>query len=207
MRPAHLLAALAVGAALILPWTVRNFAVFERFLLLNSQAGLALWNANHPDLGTKFEAAAMFPIPEDLRGLNEVDLTNELMRRGVQLILADPGRFLLLSLDRLRMWFIFWPMRESSLISNIARPLSFGVSLPFIIIGLVRSVREWRRWLLLYLFIALYTFIHVISWVQIRYRMPVDLALVPFTGLGLATCWDWLQRLRERRVQRPHSAA
>jgi 4-amino-4-deoxy-L-arabinose transferase-like glycosyltransferase len=199
VRPAHVLAALAVGTALILPWTVRNYLVFHRFLLLNSQAGLALWNANHPDLGTHFEAAAMFPIPDDLRGLNEVDLTNELMRRGVQEILADPRRFLLLSLDRLRIWLIFWPMRESSLFSNIARPLSFGISLPFIIVGLVRSAREWRRWLLLYLFIGLYTFIHVISWVQIRYRMPVDLALVPFTALGICTCWGWLQRLRARR--------
>jgi len=199
VRLSHAAIAVLVPAALIMPWTIRNYIVFDRFLLLNSQAGHTLWNANHPDLGTHFEAAAMFPIPEDLRGLNEVDLTNELMRRGVQEILADPRRFLLLSLDRLRIWLIFWPMRESSLFSNIARPLSFGISLPFIIVGLVRSAREWRRWLLLYFFIGLYTFIHVISWVQIRYRMPVDLALVPFTALGICTCWGWLQRLRARR--------
>jgi len=28
---------------------------------------------------------------------------------------------------------------------------------------------------------------HIVSWVQVRYRMPVDLALVPFAALDLVT--------------------
>jgi hypothetical protein len=51
--------------------------------------------------------------------------------------------------------------------------------------GLVLSLREWHRWMLLYLFIVAYTFVHIISWVQIRYRMPVDVTLVPFAALVL----------------------
>lgn len=200
VRVGHVALAAAVAAALILPWTVRNYLVFDRFLLLNSQAGQVLWNANHPDLGTDWEAAAMFPIPEDLQGANEVDLSNELMGRAVQNITADPGRFLRLSLSRLGTWLIFWPMAESSLYSNIARPLSFGICLPFMLGGLVLSLRQWRRWLLLYLFILPYTFLHVISWVQIRYRMPVDVALVPFAALAAVTLVSWVTAKREKRV-------
>ncbi len=51
--------------------------------------------------------------------------------------------------------------------------------------GLLLSLREPRRWLLLYLFIAAYTFIHAISWAGIRYRLPVDVALVPFAALAV----------------------
>jgi 4-amino-4-deoxy-L-arabinose transferase-like glycosyltransferase len=183
----HVLVAGAVVAALILPWTVRNYLVFHRFLLLNSQYGQVFWNANHPDLGTNFEGPLMFPIPADLQGANEVDLTNELLRRGLQLIAQDPRRFLLLSLNRVGVFFMFWPRPESSLISNICRTLSFGLCLPFMIAGLVLSLREWRRWMLLYLFIVAYTFIHVISWVAIRYRMPIDVVLVPFAALAVVT--------------------
>lgn len=184
VRLAHLVAAAAVIAALILPFTVRNYRVFGRFLLLNSQAGQVFWNANHPDLGVQFESA-MFPIPDDLQGSDEVTLNNELMRRGLKLVADDPGRFLRLSLDRFTIFFMFWPARESSTFSNIARTASFGVFLPFMLGGLALSLREWRRWTLFYAFIALYTVIHVISWVQIRYRMPVDLALVPFAAMAL----------------------
>ena len=118
----------------------------------------------------------------------------------MQNIAADPGRFLRLSLSRLGTWLIFWPMAESSLYSNIARPLSFGICLPFMLGGLVLSLREWRRWLLLYLFILPYTFLHVISWVQIRYRMPVDVALVPFAALAAVTLVSWVTARREKRV-------
>ncbi len=193
VRLGHVAVAVGVAAALILPWTVQNYRVFDRFLLLNSQIGQTVWNANHPDLGVKFREAAMFPIPADLEGVNEVDLSNELLKRGLQNIAADPGRFVLLSLDRLRIWFIFYPMRESSAFSNVARTASFGICLPFMLAGLLLSLREWRRWLLLYLFIAAYTFIHVISWVQIRYRMPVDVALVPFAALSIIALFQWLR--------------
>ena len=202
VRLAHVAAAAAVAAALILPWTVRNYLVFDRFLLLNSQAGQVLWNANHPDLGTHFDEAAMFPIPADLQGANEVDLSNELMRRARHNIAADPGRFALLSLDRLGIFFIFYPMAESSAFSNVARTASFGICLPFMLAGLALSVRRWRRWLLLYLFIVGYTFIHIISWVQIRYRMPVDVALVPFAALAAVALVAHLQSAWNRVFRR-----
>jgi 4-amino-4-deoxy-L-arabinose transferase-like glycosyltransferase len=200
VRVRDVLVAAGVGAVLILPWTVRNYLVFDRFLPLNSQAGQVLWNANHPDLGTRFDPSAMFPVPEDLRDANEVELSNELLRRGWKVIAADPWRFLRLSLSRAGFWVMFWPSRQSSVFSNVARTASFGVCLPFMIGGLVLSLREWRRWLLLYLFIVLYTLIHVISWVQIRYRMPVDVALVPFAALAGVGLVDLFRRVRHRDV-------
>jgi Na+-translocating ferredoxin:NAD+ oxidoreductase RnfD subunit len=91
---------------------------------------------------------------------------------------------------------IFYPMKESPAFSNVARPLSFGICLPFMIGGLVLSAREPRRWLLLYLFIVTYTLLHAISWVQIRYRLPVDVALVPFAALAVVALVGWLRRWR-----------
>jgi len=181
----HVALGAVVALAMILPWTARNYRVYGQFLLLNSQYGQILWNANHPDLGVHFVGDAMFPIPADLEGANEVVLTNELLRRGAQLIAAEPGRFLRLSLSRAATLFRFWPSRDSALISNIMRTLSFGICLPFMIAGLAISAREWRRWLPLYLFIGAYVLIHVVSWAQIRYRLPVDVALIPFAALAV----------------------
>jgi len=143
-----------VVAALILPWTVRNYLVFDRFLLLNSQSGQVFWNANHPSLGVHFEDAAMFAIPADLQGANEADVSSALMRRGLEVVAADPWRFVLLSWSRVGTFFKFWPSASSPLLSNIARIASFAVCLPFMVSGLWLSLREWRRWSLLYLFIV-----------------------------------------------------
>jgi 4-amino-4-deoxy-L-arabinose transferase-like glycosyltransferase len=188
----------AVALAMILPWTARNYRVYGQFLLLNSQYGQVLWNANHPDLGVHFQGSAMFPIPADLEGANEVELTNELLKRGIQLIVAEPWRFLRLSLSRAAVLFWVWPSRWSPLISDLARALSFGICLPFMVAGLVLSAREWRRWLLLYLFIAAYVLIHVVSWAQIRYRLPVDVALIPFAAMTVVAIGRWMDRRKQR---------
>ncbi len=194
----HVALAGLVAALLLLPFTLRNYRVFGQFLLLNSSAGQVFWNANHPDLGTEFIGDAMFPIPADLEDANEAELTNELMRRGMRLVADDPGRFLLLSLDRAATLFMFWPSKQSSLISNISRSLSFMACLPFMIAGLVLSAREWRRWLLLYLFIVAYAGIHIVSWAQIRYRMAVDVALIPFAALAIVAAGAVAQGARRR---------
>jgi hypothetical protein len=196
VKVCHVALAGAVAVALILPFTIRNYRVYGQFLLLNSQYGQVLWNANHPDLGTRFVPDAMFAIPGDLEGADEVELTNDLMRRGMQLIAAEPWRFVQLSASRAATLFMFWPSRQSPLVSNIARTLSFAICLPFMIAGLVISMREWKRWLLFYLFVAVYALIHVVSWAQIRYRMPVDMVLVPFAALALVSAARWLASRR-----------
>ena len=193
-----------VVAALILPWTVRNYLVFDRFLLLNSQSGQILWNANHPGQGVHFQPAGMFPVPADLEGANEVDLTNELGRRAVEIILQDPWRFLRLSLNRLGLYFMFVGSPGSSLLGRAARGFYLVICLPFMVGGLLLSLCEWRHWVFWYLFAAAYTAVHVISWVQYRYRMLVDVALVPFAALAIVAL---VARLRRGRAGQSSVAA
>ncbi len=178
---------LAVMILAVLPWTVRNYLLYDKFMLLESQFGHVLWNSNHPDQGDTFDQIDwVAPIPEELQHLDEVDLTNELLRRGIQNILADPARFARLTLSRAKLFFTFWPTADSSLISNVARVLSFGITLPFMVCGLVLSRRCWRRCAPLYVFLVAHLGIYLVSWVMIRYRIPADTVLIIFAGLALA---------------------
>ena len=38
---------------------------------------------------------------------------------------------------------------------------------------------------LLYMFIVVYTGIHILTWTLVRYRLPVDAVLVIFAGLAM----------------------
>jgi 4-amino-4-deoxy-L-arabinose transferase-like glycosyltransferase len=196
---------LAVIVLMVLPWTIRNARVFGQFVLLNTNAGYAFFWANHPVHGTNFmvllppEISYQSLIPEELHGLNEAALEKALMRRGLQYVLDDPGRFALLSLNRLKDQFKFWPSRGSGWLSNLSRTGSFGLFMPFMIAGIVLATVEFRRerpearfadWLrtetALWLgFFLLYTAMHLASWAHIRYRLPTDAILVIFAGLAL----------------------
>ena len=171
----------------IIPFTIRNYRAYDDFLLLNSNAGYAMFSAQHPMHGTNFQAFEAAPLPRDISPIprNEAQWDRVLMQRGIQSIFDDPGRYLLLSASRTADYFMFWPSGESSLLFNLGRVLSFGIFLPLMIVGLWLSRKDWQRYRLLYLFIIFYTVLHLLTWSMIRYRLPVDAVLLLFASLGL----------------------
>jgi 4-amino-4-deoxy-L-arabinose transferase-like glycosyltransferase len=178
------LAAAACIAALILPWTVYNFAVFGDFLLLNSNGGFFLYASNHPDQGVDFDPNFVPRIPADIRALGEPAADRALMRGAVEFVRADPVRFLRLSFSRLGDYFWALPSARSSLPSNLGRLASFTLYLPFILVGLWLSRRNWRDCFPLYAYLAFEAALHLSSWAAPRYRLPSDALAMVFAALG-----------------------
>jgi len=208
----RMIGALAVSglllALMIAPFTIRNYRVYGEFLLLNSNAGYAMYSAQHPMHGTDFQEFTAAPVPTELTGLNEAQMDRDLMRRGIGFVLADPGRYLQLSLSRLVDFFEFWPSANTTLLNNIGRVGSFGLMLPFMILGIVtavvwgapKAVGGWLRFsttplAMLLLFVVVYTVQHIFTWAMPRYRLPIDAVVLPFAALGLSNVLHWI-RLR-----------
>lgn len=199
-----------VVALMILPFTAYNYARYDRFVLLNTNAGFAFFWANHPVYGTRFQA--ILPpelgsyqdlIPEELRPLDEPALEQALLARGLGFVAADPVRYARLSLSRVPVYFMFWPSADSGMISNVSRVGSFGLFLPLMAAGLIYSLlnRETRRRTLadaslLLMFAALYTAVHLLSWALVRYRLPVDAILLIYAGLAASVLWARIDKAR-----------
>ena len=173
----ELILPVVIVGLMILPFTLYNYQRFNQFVLLNTNSGYAFFFGNHPIYGTQF-VPILTPemgsyqelLPKDLLSLDEAALDKALMKQAVSFILADPLRYLLLSLSRIPIYFQFWPSSSSGLISNLTRVASFGLFLPFMLYGLVRWVITggFRRisnpsWLLL-LFMLFYAGIHILTW-------------------------------------------
>lgn len=188
----------SVIVTFIAPFTIRNYLAFHEFVLLNTNDGYAFFWGNNPIYGTNFvpilpSAEYQQLIPANLKGLNEAALNDALLRQGVGFVIVDPRRYVLLSISRIKSYFDFWPSADSGIASNVGRTLSFGVLLPFMIIGLYLTVRDsravtqdlWHGLLLLILFISIYTAIHLLTWALIRYRLPVDAILILFAARSI----------------------
>jgi 4-amino-4-deoxy-L-arabinose transferase-like glycosyltransferase len=197
-----------VIALFILPITFYNYSRFHRFVLLNTNSGYAFFWGNNPIYGTKFipilsTSVYRAMIPKEISHLDEAALDSELLRRGIQFVVQDPKRFILLSLSRIPSYFMFWYSSSSSLLSNFSRIGSFGITLPFMLYGLFLAVRRSKSLLalvlssqgLLILFVLVYSGIHILTWTLIRYRLPVDSVLILFAGLAIT---DIAQRLTVR---------
>jgi hypothetical protein len=200
-----LLAATVILLTAVAPWTVRNYLAFNRFVLLNTNAGFAFFWANHPIHGQNFPAdlpdweSYIRLIPPELRSLDEAALDQALLKRGLGFIQDDPRRYVMLSISRLDEYFMFWPSAESGLISNVSRVFSFGLLWPFMLFGLILHIRRSfsSEIFILYLFIITYTAIHLLSWTLIRYRLPVDAVLIIFAS---ATLVEIRTKLAQRQV-------
>lgn len=204
---------ITVAVLCILPFTLRNLHVYGDFLLLNSNTGYAMYSAQHPLHGVHFQAYLAAPLPAELlgKGLNEPQWDRALMQRGIGFVIADPARYLLLSLSRIGEYFEFWPTPDSSLLFNLGRLASFTLLLPFMLVGIYAGGKGRRsaavpiqsgKYLLLpdpvalaLLFVLFYSLLHIFTWAMSRYRLPVDAVLLPFAALGLVMAAKWVERL------------
>lgn len=191
-----ILVSLCVVAALILPWTVRNYLTYHDFLLLNSNGGYWLYSSNHPNQGTNFDPNYAAPIPDNLRGLSEPAMDRTLYREALGFISADPTRFLLLSINRTKDYFWLAPSDQSGLINNAARIFSFTLYLPFMLYGLWLSRHRWWDCLPMYLYVAFDTGLSLISWAAPRYRLPSDSVMIIFAGFAVVSLANRMARLR-----------
>ena len=205
----------AVLVLLIAPVTVYNYSQFNQFVLLNTNAGFAFFWGNHPVYGDHF-VPILTPdmgsyqalIPQELRGLNEADLDHALLKLGIGFITSDPVRFIKLSITRIPAYFMFWPSAASSLPSNLTRVLSFGLALPFMILGTAIWIQDVQKrnilaapGVLLLMFIVVYSAIHLLSWALIRYRLPVDAVALIFAARGLYWLYKKIYSTQETSPQ------
>ncbi len=182
----HLVVPALVIIMAVAPFTIRNYLLWGHFSLLETQFGHVFWNGNHPDQQWDFHPYQAFSIPADvLASENDVVITNQLLRMGIQNVLDDPLRIVFVSMARLREFFTFWPTADSTWEANLLRVVSFGLLAPFAFVGAVANLKRWRELAPIYLFILVHTGVYAITWTMIRYRMPMEPFLIMFGAYTL----------------------
>ncbi|NKB70393.1 MAG: phospholipid carrier-dependent glycosyltransferase [Candidatus Latescibacteria bacterium] len=187
---AHATLSTLAAIVLIAPWTWRNAVIENRFIPISSNAGINLFIGHEPNatgvyregtdyrlLFAEFTSAAPHPVDKDRLGVRLV----------LQGCLADPGRCLGLALRKtLHFWNPLAP-GESVLRQTVAL-LSCG---PVLLLGLWGLSRLWHQdafWLIASLGIAL-TAVHALFFAHIRFRLPLDAALMLPAALVLVESW------------------
>lgn len=79
----------------ILPWSLRNWQVFERVVLISTNGGSNLWMGNNPGGGIGYVAPPKVDIA------NEADRDKYFARQAKEYIAQDPAAFLLRSVKKL----------------------------------------------------------------------------------------------------------
>jgi 4-amino-4-deoxy-L-arabinose transferase-like glycosyltransferase len=172
-------------ALTITPWMVRNYLVMGRFVPLSSQAGSSFWIANNPLAdGTGVEDESKILRVPQVDALSETERGAAYQKLAIQFIRENPLRFAELTLYRLR---YFWHLGYHG--EGPAEVVFLVIYVP--LLGLA-AMGIWKGWrldrnavlLLLTVPLAL-TAVHMVFLPVGRYRLPAELILCIFAGVGL----------------------
>ncbi|MDP8237009.1 MAG: glycosyltransferase family 39 protein [Candidatus Erginobacter occultus] len=181
---------LAVAGLTIAPWTVRNWRLHRALVPISTNAGTMLWMGLHPG------ATGGYHYPEEnnpLYGMeDEVERNRAGMKESVRFIFQYPGETLRLAVVKMRIFwrgYLFTWSGRQWLIYGI---LGLG--------GLILSFQEWRRWLLLYIYLAAFTAPHIFVHSAARYRLPLHPLIAIWAASFLLAIWNQSRkRLGERK--------
>jgi len=207
-----------VGLALFVgPVFARNLVVAGDPVLISSQAGVNLFIGNNPEadgftaalpepMGRNWQLSQIEKIAEDDLGrqLKPGELSTYWRGKAVDWTMSNPGRFAELyatkALFQIDNREVSNNRQMAPFFAKIAvlkyNPLSFGIILPFAILGFILGIRGNKGLLFVLILIALYIVVVSLFFYNSRFRLP----LMPFYLVAAAGgVTGLIQGVREKR--------
>ena len=165
----------------ILPWQIRNYAVFNKIIPFTTSVGLNLYRGHNPynigNWGDENIYAQLYSIRNDKD--YEIKMNDLYMQETFKSITENPENEIVYPLIKFFHLWIVNPNDERT--SNLFYLIPWIIILSFSIIGLIFSV-SWKIHKYSYLFFIYFTLLVVIFFALPRYQTMMKIALVPFAA-------------------------
>jgi 4-amino-4-deoxy-L-arabinose transferase-like glycosyltransferase len=180
----------------ILPWTIRNYHVHDRFVPISSLGGTSFLIGNNPySSGTWKPKKGFYEwLDRELmdRGLethkkiSEVTLADAGVAMAFEYIVSNPAEWAGLMVKKAHMYWIYPITNSDEDISLQAIAVLTDIAfLVFSAIGMIIAWPRWREMLPLLAAIVVFAVVHIGLHAEARYRLPIVPVLSLFTGPGL----------------------
>ena len=191
-RPAHAVALALAAAAVVAPWTLRNYRTYGRVVVIASEGGVTFWTGNHPLARGEGDLAANPDLKRaelEFRrghpGLTAEALEPLYYRAALSWIAAHPLDWI--GLMGRKAFYTIVPAGPSYALHSaryrLASIAPYLVVLPFGLAGAVRSWRSGRRPVPLFLLAGSAVLMCLVFFPQERFRIPViDPVLIVFAA-------------------------
>jgi hypothetical protein len=177
--------------ALLAPWTLRNYHLFNQFVPIMSTFGVNLWQGNYSQeinqwtAGLDFEYKLRDFYSEEelsyLLELNEVERDKALQNRAFEFIRSNPKTFAKYTLQRVYMFWRITISKSGTLIDKVLFAL-----IPFALFGIINSWRRRREAMLLLLLFISYPVVYYVTHTDFnRFRFPIEGIMLVFDAIAV----------------------
>lgn len=168
----------------IIPWTLRNYHAHHAFVPITTETGEAFYSSYSPRDGKIF---GFSPDDDNIKQWRLISSEAEgslfLVKKTIELIKGN-HRNVFLKMAPLKV-FYFWSAFDWEIIGNGVYNFMYVFMLPFAIVAMFASRKEWRRYLPLYLAIFYCFGMAVIFYGSPRFRLLIDPYLIIFASAGI----------------------
>ena len=182
----------------ISPVTIRNYAASGKFILLTKAGPFQFW------LGNNEHSPGWYDLCQPYLGQLEERIKKEknknlFMEDILKFIKEKPYEYVRLFIKKILLFYGSWDIphqvgyddaKQYSFILRLPFLLDFGIVAILGFTGVMLSIKNYRKFLLLYLFIFAYSFSVILFLVVGRYRPPVLPPLIIFSAFTLWWCYQ-----------------
>jgi 4-amino-4-deoxy-L-arabinose transferase-like glycosyltransferase len=194
LRRAAVTAAVIAGITglMMAPWVARNDAVLGVTSITTNQ-WTTLYSANNP---------AILDDPEAIGGYKHMAaISSEDAKAAYLSFLRDyaaghPGEFIRLEMHKLKRFWSIFPRTGTAARDGLISLCSYGLLLPWFLVGLGLSVREREKPWVLFLWVGYFTLTTLIVYGSVRYRQPIEPVMILFGSVALERAWRWCRETR-----------
>ena len=189
------------AAAVISPWTIRNYRVFHQWVPLTTNGGPNLWYGNNPhatgSLYTRDGKKMLDMLPAELMKKIETAKSeaekDRLMRdAAMDWIKSHPRQFL--KLVPLRLRAIWWFDPEMATSFPLERKLVYLALLALAVPGMILSRKLWRKLAIFYLLPLWTTAFYSLFVGQARFRYLIEFGFLFFAGFFIHRLLSFLEQ-------------
>lgn len=209
---------LGVVIATLLPWGIRNHAVFDRWEFFTFHGGITFYQGNnavvlqYPQYHGGVTPLTMLPAWDEIKSLPEVESDAATRRLGRQFLRDNKEKVPLLVWRKfVRFWRLKseaglsgirsgWWFDKDSRLGKLAASFDVGfvysiVAIPLFVAGFLASLTSRRRFVLLVGFVAVHVLVALVFFGSLRMRLPIE----PVIGMFAADfLWRVVTRFRMR---------
>jgi hypothetical protein len=194
--------------AVVAPWGVRNKAVFGKWLFTTTHGGVTFYQGNnaavleYPQYHGGVAPLYMLPGYEALEKKPELEKDGQARTLGKRFLRQNVRSIPVLVWRKLgRFWRVQsdtgmsgvksgWWFNKDSALGRLASSLDVGFvyavfAIPLFVVGLVLSLRAWRRYVYLYGLVVIHTAVTMVFHGSIRMRVPIEPVIAIFAAYTL----------------------
>ncbi|MDD5449073.1 MAG: glycosyltransferase family 39 protein [Candidatus Omnitrophica bacterium] len=168
----------------LLPWTIRNFVIYHKFIPVATQGGITLYSGYCPPKGVfGMLAGDKDPIVVEADKIAcPAEKSNFLVGKTVQFIKENPGKVLGLEVKKI---LYFWAPFDWEIVGGRYFNIMYVVMAPFFISGFFMALMEFKRFYPVLLPIIYFQLMTLVFYGSPRFRLIIEPFLFIFATIGI----------------------